>query len=77
MLFRSRLPVRFDVPSIIGEMTIDAGDSLFSDRDCVMRISRVRLDDVLRRACQAMNKENPVQNGIMTGVDPQKAYLQH
>jgi 4-hydroxy-4-methyl-2-oxoglutarate aldolase len=71
------LPDGFDVPVIIGEVTIYPGDYLFGDLDGVVCIPRDRLDDVLSLAEQAMKKEDLVRNDIFAGIDPQEAYLRH
>ncbi len=50
---------------------------MLADRDGVVRVPRGRVDDVLDVAEAAIGTENMVRTAILSGVDPQEAYLCH
>jgi len=71
------LPSGVDVAVTIGDVVIQPGDYLVADRDGVVRIRRSLVDVVAAAAAEAMQTENNVRDAIMSGEDPQQAYLKH
>lgn len=69
------LPTATEVEIMIGEVAIAPGDWLHGDRDGMVRIPGDRLDDIVPAAVEAMEKENRVRTAILSGTDPQEAYL--
>lgn len=69
------LPSGFDVPIIIGEVTMRPGDFLVADRDGAICVPRDMVQKVIEAAEAAMSAESQVRNAILEGVDPQEAYL--
>ncbi|MDA8051355.1 MAG: hypothetical protein M0002_15375 [Rhodospirillales bacterium] len=59
----------------IGEVAIAPGDYLLGDRDGLVRIPRAHVGDVVTLAEATMRSENLVRNAILSGMDPQEAYL--
>lgn len=70
------LPDAYDQPIQIGEVTIAAGDYVFGDMDGLIRIPKDIIESVLALAEAAMSQENRVRSAILSGTDPQQAYLQ-
>lgn len=68
-------PKAVDQEIRIGTVTIAPGDFMLADRDGVVRIPRDRADDVLAAAEAAIGTENKVRTAILSGMDPQQAYL--
>jgi regulator of RNase E activity RraA len=71
------LPRAVDAEIRIGDVVIAPGDYLLADRDGVVRIPQSRIADVLDKAEAAIGTENMVRTGILSGLDPQEAYLRH
>lgn len=69
------LPTGFDVDIHIGEVMIRPGDWLHGDRDGMVRVPAVAIDEVMAKSAEAMQTESKVRTAIMDGMDPQKAYL--
>ncbi len=69
------LPCGFDVEIVIGDVLIKPGDFLSGDRDGIIRIPRKNIEEVINKAIEAMNTENKVRTAILSGIDPQTAYL--
>ena len=69
------VPDRFGEPVTIGEVTICTGDFLIADRDGVVVIPGALADEVLTKTEQAVQTENKVRTAILSGMDPQEAYL--
>ena len=70
-------PTGTDVDIVIGDVLIRPGDWLHGDRDGMVRIPAGLLDDVLEKSLIAMQTENKVRTAILSGVDPQEAYLKY
>lgn len=71
------VPDRFGEPITIGEVTIISGDYLLADRDGVVIIPGRTIDDVVTKTEQVLQTENTVRTAILTGMDPQEAYLKY
>lgn len=70
------LPSGFDVPVKIGDVTVEPGDFLIADRDGAIRVPQDLAAAVVEKAEAAISTENRVRDAILSGVDPQEAYLQ-
>ena len=66
---------RFGEPITIGEVTISSGDYLLADRDGVVIIPAKMVDDVVNKTEAVLQTENTVRTAILSGMDPQEAYL--
>ncbi len=64
-------------PVVIGGVRICTGDYLVGDRDGVVVIPASAASDVAMRVDEVMNTENELRNMILSGVDPQEAYLKY
>lgn len=71
------LPKAIDVEIAIGDVRIAPGDYMLGDRDGLVRIPQAIAEDVVTRAEAAIETENLVRTAILSGVDPQEAYLLH
>ena len=71
------LPKAINVPITIGDVTIAPGDYVVGDRDGLIRIPKSLADEIADRAEAAMATESLVRKAILSGVDPQQAYLKH
>jgi regulator of RNase E activity RraA len=69
------VPDRFGEPITIGEVTIRSGDYLIGDRDGVVVIPGAIAEEVVARTEEVMQTENKVRTAILSGMDPQEAYL--
>ncbi len=69
------LPTATQVDIKIGEVTISHGDYLVGDRDGLICIPQARVLDVIEKSELAMTTESLVRKGILSGMDPQEAYL--
>ena len=70
------LPRAIEVDIRIGDVVIAPGDYLLGDRDGLVRVPQAHRG---RRAGQteaAIATENKVRTAILSGVDPQQAYLE-
>ena len=70
------LPRAVDVDIRIGDVIVAPGDYLLGDRDGLLRVPQALVADVLDKAEAAIATENKVRTAILSGVDPQQAYLQ-
>lgn len=70
------LPRAVDVEIKIGDVIIAPGDYMIGDRDGVIRVPKAIVEDVVSKAETAIATENKVRTAILSGVDPQQAYLQ-
>ena len=70
------LPRAVDVEIRIGDVLVAPGDYLVGDRDGLLRVPKAIVADVVDKAEAAIATENKVRTAILSGVDPQKAYLQ-
>jgi 4-hydroxy-4-methyl-2-oxoglutarate aldolase len=70
------LPKAVDEPVKIGKVWIRPCDYILGDRDGVVRIPVEVIEEVLEKAEIAIGAENKVRSAILSGMDPQAAYLQ-
>ena len=69
------------LPTAIGEtiriedVTVNPGDWVHGDRDGMVVIPAVHLDEVIEKGVVAMATESKVRRAILDGMDPQQAYL--
>jgi regulator of RNase E activity RraA len=61
----------------IGDVEIAGGDAIFADEDGIIRIPAKDLVQVVDLAEAAATKENLVRKAILSGEDPQQAYLKY
>ena len=71
------LPKAVDEPVKIGEVWIRPGDYILGDRDGIVRIPVEVIAEVLDKAEAAIGTESKVRSAILSGMDPQEAYLQY
>ncbi len=69
------MPDRFGEPVTIGEVTICTGDYLLADRDGVVIIPGKIAAEVVAKTEAVLQTENKVRTAILSGMDPQEAYL--
>ena len=69
------VPDRFGEPITIGEVTLCTGDYLLADRDGVVVIPGHMAEEVVSRTEEVLYTENKVRAAILSGMDPQEAYL--
>lgn len=69
------LPKATQVPIKIGDVTIAPGDYMVGDRDGLIRVPQALVGEVVEKAEAAMATESLVRKAILTGTDPQQAYL--
>jgi len=70
------LPRAVQVDIRIGDVIVSPGDYLVGDRDGLLRVPRAIAEEVVTQAEAAISTENKVRTAILSGVDPQQAYLQ-
>jgi 4-hydroxy-4-methyl-2-oxoglutarate aldolase len=70
-------PRATDVEIKIGEVVVQPGDYILGDRDGAVRIPKAIVAEVIGKAEAAIATENKVRSAILSGVDPQEAYLRH
>jgi 4-hydroxy-4-methyl-2-oxoglutarate aldolase len=70
------LPRAVDVDIRIGDVMVAPGDYLVGDRDGLVRVPKAIAEEVATKAEAAITTENKVRSAILSGVDPQQAYLQ-
>jgi len=69
------LPDATDVDVRIGDVVIAPGDYMVGDRDGLIRVPAARVEEVVAAAEQAIATESQVRKAILSGMDPQQAYL--
>jgi 4-hydroxy-4-methyl-2-oxoglutarate aldolase len=69
------VPDRFGEPLTIGDVTIASGDYILGDRDGVVVIPGQLAADVIAKTEDVISTENKVRSAILSGMDPQEAYL--
>ena len=62
-------------PITIGDVVIHTGDYILGDRDGVVVIPSASASDVAARVDEVMKTENELRNMILSGMDPQEAYI--
>lgn len=66
---------RIDEPVKIGSVTVTAGDYVLADRDGIVVLPAGRALDIVKKAEMAVSTESAIRKGILSGMDPQEAYL--
>lgn len=61
----------------IGDVAIAQGDFLLGDRDGMVRVPQAIVAEVAAKSVEAMQTENKVRTAILSGTDPQEAYLRY
>jgi len=71
------VPVAYDEPISFGQVVVRPGDYVLADCDGIVVVPRAMAEDVVDAATAAMATEDEVRAAILSGVDPQQAYLLH
>ena len=71
------VPDRFGEPITIGTVTISSGDYILGDRDGVVVLPENIAGDVIAQTEKVVTTENKVRSAILSGMDPQEAYLKY
>lgn len=61
----------------IGDVAIAQGDFLLGDRDGMVRVPKAIVEEVTEKSVEAMQTESKVRTAILSGMDPQQAYLKY
>jgi 4-hydroxy-4-methyl-2-oxoglutarate aldolase len=69
-------PTAYQEPIEIGGVTIRAGDFILADVDGVIVIPVGLAEEVAERVGHVASTESRLRKAILSGVDPQKAYLE-
>ncbi|MGX1930959.1 RraA family protein [Flagellimonas sp. 2504JD4-2] len=67
----------FEQPITIDNVVINSGDYVMADRDGVVIIPKIIAKEVIEKTEKVLRTENMVRTAILSGVDPQKAYLRY
>ena len=62
-------------PITIGDVRIHTGDFILGDRDGVVVMPTSAASNVANLVHEVMNTENELRNMILSGMDPQEAYI--
>ncbi len=71
------VPDRFGEPITIGTVTISSGDYILGDRDGVVVLPANMAGEVIAQTEKVVTTENKVRSAILSGMDPQEAYLKY
>ncbi|MEO7337633.1 MAG: RraA family protein [Caldimonas sp.] len=71
------VPVEYGEPISYGQVVVRTGDYVLADCDGIVVIPSDIAADVIDAALIAMQTEDKVRAAILSGVDPQQAYLAH
>jgi regulator of RNase E activity RraA len=71
------VPVAYDEPVSYGQVVVRPGDYVLADCDGIVVIPGAIAAEVIEAAGAAMRTEDQVRAAILSGVDPQQAYLDH
>ena len=71
------VPVAYDEPISFGQVMVRPGDWVLADCDGVVVIPGAMAEETIDAATAAMATEDKVRAAILSGVDPQQAYLDH
>jgi regulator of RNase E activity RraA len=71
------VPDRLGEPITIGDVTIATGDYILGDRDGVVVIPGKLAEEVIAKTEEVISTENKVRSAILSGMDPQQAYLKY
>ena len=64
-------------PITIGSVTIRSGDYIVADMDGAVIIPYEVIEKVIIETEEVMTKENEMRTAILSGMDPEKAYLKY
>ena len=64
-----------DVPVKIGKVNVAPHDYLLADRDGIIILPRDHAADIVSKAAAALTTESQIRTAILSGMDPQEAYL--
>ena len=64
-------------PIKIGSVDINTGDYILGDRDGIVIIPEENASNAAKHVHEVMNTENELRNMILSGMDPQEAYLKY
>jgi 4-hydroxy-4-methyl-2-oxoglutarate aldolase len=64
-----------DVPIKIGKVAVAPHDYLLADRDGIVILPRDRAAAIVSAAAAVLGTENQIRTAILSGMDPQEAYL--
>ncbi len=70
-------PVAYGEPISYGQVVVRSGDWVLADCDGIVVIPAPMAREVVDAAVAAIEKEDLVRAAILSGVDPQEAYLRH
>lgn len=68
---------KFAEPIKIGHVAIETGDYVMADRDGVVIIPQVIVEEVVEKTEKVLQTESLVRKAILEGIDPQEAYLKY
>ena len=71
------VPVAFGEPISFGQVVVRSGDYVLADCDGIVVNAEGIAAEVIAAATAAMSTEDKVRAAILSGVDPQQAYLDH
>jgi regulator of RNase E activity RraA len=71
------VPVAYDEPISYGQVVVRPGDYVLADCDGIVVVPAAIAAEVVEAATAAMSTEDKVRAAILSGVDPQQAYLDH
>jgi len=71
------VPAAFDEPISFGQVVVRPGDYVLADCDGIVVIPSAIAEEIIGEALAAMRTEDKVRAAILSGVDPQQAYLEH
>lgn len=71
------VPVAYDEPISYGQVMVRPKDYVLADCDGIVVIPAAMAEAVIDAATGAMQTEDKVRAAILSGVDPQQAYLDH
>ena len=67
----------FEEPIQIDGVMINSGDYVLADRDGIVIIPQAVAEEVVLRTEEVLRTENLVRTAILSGADPQEAYLKY
>jgi regulator of RNase E activity RraA len=71
------VPVAYEEPISYGQVVVRPGDHVLADCDGIVVVPGPIAAEVVAEAEAAMRTEDRVRAAILSGVDPQQAYLEH
>ena len=68
---------RLGDPITIGTVTISSGDYLIGDRDGIVIVPAAVSEETVSKTEQVMSTESEMREAILSGMDPEEAYLKY